>query len=631
LSGFIAILSPERDPVDPAVLDRMLEALRYRGPDGTGVWRNGSVALAHCQLALTKEAATERQPHANESGTVRVVLDGRLDNRNELAGDLRAEGVGLRDESDVELLLRAYECWGEACAAQLLGDFAFAIWDAGRQALVCARDVLGVRPLHVFARDGLVVIASEIAPLKRHPAVSREPNEGFIAELLTGQIVSHTDTVWRDISRLRPAHLLTAEQGHVTIRRYWQVDPRFEIRYRRDDEYADHLTDLIRQAVRARCRSAGPVGVMLSGGIDSSSLVGAIHDINAVNGSSPVSTFSIVSPDAAWDETPSIDAVAAMWPVASQRFSPTDEDCEYYASEAARHEYLPPYPNGVMANALFATAAERGVRVILTGLWSDEWLAGSFLHYSDLLRRGHLGGFWRHYRAQPDRLDVFRPLSMFRSSLWPLVPASTRQVIRYVLGRDGIPPWVNRSLASRVGLAERIQPAPPDVSLSTLAKTDSYGTATNGLTVHGMEAEDRSVAQFGLETRHPYGDRRIMEFGLAIPEEQRWRGPWTKFVLRNASRRWVPSMIRNRITTAGAADVLLRAVQQHVESGLWHNSVIARRNWVDLVPLRQAYNEMLIRYRASDEAYERLVFPLWLVCAVEVWARNALKERTDHD
>src|SRR6185436_20512734 len=112
----------------------------------------------------------------NESGTVRVVLDGRLDNRNELAGDLRAEGVGLRDESDVELLLRAYECWGEACAAQLLGDFAFAIWDAGRQALVCARDVLGVRPLHVFARDGLVVIASEIAPLKRHPAVSREPN-----------------------------------------------------------------------------------------------------------------------------------------------------------------------------------------------------------------------------------------------------------------------------------------------------------------------------------------------------------------------------------------------------------------------------------------------------------------------
>jgi len=270
------------------------------------------------------------------------------------------------------------------------------------------------------------------------------------------------------------------------------------------------------------------------------------------------------------------------------------------------------------------------VRVILTGLWSDEWLAGSFLHYSDLLRRGQFGRFWRHYRAQPDRQDVFRPLSMFRSSLWPLVPASTRRVIKFALGRDGIPPWVNRSFASRVGLADRIRPAPPDVSLSSLAKTDSYWMATNALTVHGMEAENRSVARFGLETRHPFGDRRIMEFGLAIPEEQRWHGQWTKFVLRNASRKWVPSLIRNRITTAGSSDVLLRAVQQHVESGLWHNSAIARRNWIDLAPLQQAYNEMLTKYRASDDGYERLVFPLWLVCAVEIWAENALKEHTHH-
>jgi len=630
LSGFVAIVAPEGRPVDPTVVDRMLEAQRQRGPDRSSVWLDRSVALGHCQLILTKEAAAERQPHANESGTVRIVLDGRLDNRDELAAALGAAGRSPRDETDAELLLRSYECWGEGCAARLLGDYAFAIWDARRQTLVCARDVLGARPLHVHARGGLIAIASEIAPLLRHPGVSREPNEGFIAELLTGQIVNRTDTVWRDISRLKPAHLLTAEQGRVTIRRYWQVDPQFEIRYRRDDEYADHLADLIRQAVRARLRSAGPVGVMLSGGLDSSSLVGAIHDMNAVNGSAPLSTFSIVSPNAAWDETPSIDAVAAMWPVASQRFRPSEADCAYYASEAARHEYLPPYPNGVMANALFTAAADRGVRVILTGLWSDEWLAGSFLHYGDLLRSGQFGRFWRHYRAQPDRLDVFRPLSMFRSSLWPLVPASTRQAIKYVLGRNGIPPWVNPWLASRVGLAERIRPAPPDVSLGTLAKTDSYGMATNGLTVHAIEAGDRSVAQFGLETRHPFGDRRIMEFGLAIPEEQRWRGPWTKFVLRNASRQWVPSLIRDRIATAGAADVLLRAVQQHVESGLWHNSVIARRNWIDLVPLRQAYNEMLTRYRASDDGYERLVFPLWLVCAVEIWARNALKEHTHH-
>jgi asparagine synthase (glutamine-hydrolysing) len=630
LSGFIAIVSPEGAPVDPVVLDRMLDALRHRGPDGTGVWRNGSVALAHCQLALTKEAATEKQPHANESGTVRVVLDGRLDNRDELAGQLRADGLGVRDESDAEFLLRAYEYWGEACAARLLGDFAFAIWDGASQTLVCARDVLGIRPLYVHARDGFIAVASEIAPLLRHPAVRREPNEGFIAELLTGQIVNHTDTVWRDISRLRPAHLLTVRQGRVTVRRYWQIDPQVEIRYRRDDDYAEHLADLIRQAVRARCRSAGPVGVMLSGGIDSSSIVGAIHDTNAVNGSAPLSTFSIVSPEDAWDESPSVDAVAAMWPVSSQRFRAYEGDCAFYASEAAHCEDLPPYPNGTMAHPLFAAAANSGVRVLLTGIWSDEWFTGSFLQYADLLRRGHLGRFWRHYAAQPNRQDVFGPLSMFRSAFWPLVPPSARKTIKYVLGRDGIPPWVNRSLVSRLGLADRIRPAPPEVSLSTLAKTESYRMATNGLSVHATEAEARSVARFGLETRHPFGDRRIMEFGLAIPDEQRWHGPWTKFVLRNASRRWVPSLVGDRLTLAGASDVLLRAVQQHVESGLWDNSVVVRRNWIDLVPLRRAYNDMLTRYRASDDRYERLVFPLWLVCAVEVWARNALKEHHQH-
>lgn len=628
MSGILAIVAPDGDRVDTRLVERMLEAERQRGPDRIGVWVDRGVALAQCHLVVTAEATSERQPHANESGTVCLVLDGRLDEREELAAALRGAGRILRDDTDAELLLRAYEEWGDGCAPRLSGDFAFAIWDARRRTLICARDVLGARPLYTHARPGVTAVASEIAPLLRHPAVWREPNEGFIAECLAGQIVSRSDTVWRDISRLEPAHLLTAEQGRVRVRRYWQIDPRPEIRYRRDDEYAEHFADLLRKAVRPRLRSSSPVGVMLSGGLDSSSVVGAIHEMHAVNGRGRLPTFSLVSPGASWDETESIDAVTAMWPVSSHRFAPFEPDCAHFASEAARLGDLPPYPNGLMAHSLFTAACERGVRVLLTGLWSDEWLTGSYLHYADLLRRGQFGRFWRHYTAQSAHRDGFRPPSMFRSSIWPLVPEPARQAIKHLLGRDGIPSWVNRSLASSVGLADRIRPVPPDVSFDSLAKTDSYRMATCGLSVHATEAENRSVSRFGLETRHPFGDRRIMEFGLAIPEEQRWRGSFTKFVLRNAARPWVPSSIRERITNAGASPVVLRAVQQQVEGGLWHNSVVERRGWIHVARLRRAYDEMLARYRAADDGYERLTFPLWLVCAVEIWARNSLEENT---
>lgn len=628
MSGFIAILAPQGDPVDSVLVHRMLEAQRDRGPACSGVWLDGPVALAHCHFAVTNEAAAGHQPHANEAGTVCLVLDGRLDNRDELAGSLGAAGHSLRDDTDAELLLRCYECWGEACAARLLGDFAFAIWDARRRALICARDVLGIRPLYLHTRGELTAVASEIAPLLQHPSVRREPNEGFIAELLAGHVVHRTDTVWRDIARLAPAHVLTAEHGRVSTRRYWQIDPRFEIRYRRDEEYAEHLADLLKRSVRARLRGAGPLGVMLSGGLDSASLVGVLHDMKAVNGSGPLPTFSIVSPNAGWDETPSIDAVAAMWPISSRRFPPDEADCAYFASESARYEDLPPYPTSVMATGLFTAAADAGVHVLLTGLWSDEWLAGSSLHYADLLRTGQVGQFWRHFTAQPARHDVFRPASLFKASIWPCLPSPVRHGVKRLLGRDGVPAWVTRGFASAVGLGDRIRPVPPDVSLSALAKTDSHRLATGGLAVHVTEADNRWVSHFGIDARHPFGDRRIMEFGLAIPEDQRWRGPYTKLVLRHAARPWVPALIRERFTYGSASTVALAAVQRHVESGLWHNSVVARRNWIDLEPLRRAYNEMLARHRASDDGYERFVFPLWLVCAVEIWARNALKEDT---
>lgn len=629
MSGIVGIVAPDGDTVDRFIVERMLQAQRYRGPDRLGVWLDGSVALGHCQLAVTPEAVSEEQPLANEGRTVWVVLDGRLDNRSELTEALRAMGQTPRTLADADVLLCAYEAWGSDCVEKLLGDFAFAIWDGERRALVCARDVLGSRPLYVHQRDGLTAVASEIAPLFAHPSVRREPNDGFVAECLSGQMVHRTETVWRDINRLEPGHVLTVARGKTSVRRYWQPDPGFEIRYARDEEYGEHLADLVRTALRARLRTSGPLGVMLSGGLDSSSIVGAMHQMGAVNGFGPVPTYSIVGPGEEWDETTFIDAVAAKWPLRSRRFPTFHPPPGHFAAEAIRVQDLAPYPNGEMANTLFQAASDDGVRVLLTGSWSDSWLTGSYQYYADLAGSLRVGDLWRHLNAQPDRLDTFRPRSMFRSMVWPLLPRPVRQAVKWTLGRDGVARWVTKRLAESVDLRGRLGPAAPEISFPTRAKADSYRMAFSGVTLHGSEAHERSAAQFGIDTRHPFGDRRILEFGLAIPEEQRWRGPLTKFVLRTAARDWLPPVTQQRTTYGAASGVLCRTVRDLVASGLWQNPVMARRGWVDMDALTSAFNKMTALYTAGDERYDDLASRLWLVCAVELWACHVLEEKRD--
>jgi asparagine synthase (glutamine-hydrolysing) len=590
---------------------------------------NGFLAIAtpdgECTLAVTPEDRAGDRMCANPANTVRVALDGRLDNRDELIAAFAGDGRPVSGDGDAEIVLRAYDTWGDACAAHLRGDFAFALWDARRGALVCGRDILGSRPLYVHARGGTIAAASEIAPLLRTPGVSREPNEALLAECLNGNIVDRTATVWRDIDRLPPAHVLVAERGRVETRGYWQPDPRREIRYRTDDEYGEHLADLLRAAIRRRMSRHAPVGVMLSGGLDSSSIVAALHDLALAGADRPLPTYSLTTRGEPWDEVEYLDAVTARYPVISERRRHFEAPAEYYAAKTIAYQDLPPFPNGVMADSILSAAADAGHRVLLTGLWSDEWLGGSFLHYADLIEQRRFRDAWRLFRAQSDRADAFRPTSLFRSSIWPLVPPSAREAIKGVLGRDGVAPWVTRAFASRVDLPSRLRPAPPPIQLATRAKTESWSSAMGGLSIRATEEERRTTAAFGIETRHPFGDRSILEFGLALPENQRWRGQLAKPVLRHAGRAWLPPLVLERSTVTGAASVIGRAVERQFAAGLWDNASTVRRGWVNRPALLESFDEMQGGRTRRDGA-QALAFPLWLACSVELFARHVLEE-----
>ncbi len=600
----------------------MLAAQAQRGGDGIGTWTDGrGVALGECHAAVTNEGALERQPHVDDAGTLRVVFDGRIDNREELQSMLAAAGRQPRDVTDVELVLHSYAHWGAGCAGYLLGDFAFVIWDARTRSIVAARDVLGLRPLYFFTSDRLIAIASELAPLLRHPRLAARPNEGFLAECLAGQIRHRSDTVWRDVVRLQPAHVLVWKDGRTTIRPYWQPERTSTLRHKTDNDYGEHLADLLCRSTRARLRCAGRFGLMLSGGLDSSSVLGAVQQVTRECGD-PVRTYSLCSPGEGWDESEYLDHATSRWAVSSRRLSPHPADLSYFSSQVTRFADLPNYPTAAMARSLFAAAAADGARVLLTGIWSDEWFTGSGLYYADLLKRMRLRRLWHHHRAQSGDPDAFRPLSLFRSAAWPLVPWGAREAIKRALGRDGVPTWIDRSFARRVDLTSRIRAPRPDVPLRTLAKTDTFANASSGGCLHTTEYEQRGASELGIETRHPFADRRILEFALAIPDEQRWRGRHTKFVVRTAARDWVPQPVLQRVAFPSAASVVFAAIRGLFETSSPCDFVVARRGWVDAPALGREYRVMADRYAAGDHNYEQMTSPLWLVSAVELWARE---------
>jgi asparagine synthase (glutamine-hydrolysing) len=272
MSGSVGVLHRYGRPATAAALEPMLAAALHRGPDGSSVRVDGPIAMAHQHMATTIEAAREEQPIADGLGRL-LVFDGRID---EYDGATVGNGWPT---SDAALVLSAWNAWGERCLSRLAGDFAFALWDLRDRSLFCARDPLGVQPFYYAERPDLFVWGRELGQVLAHPAVDRTPDEGYAAELLTVYVRSEQATLYRGVRRLPPGHALLVDARGIRVFPYWDIDLAREIRYRRDDEYADHFRAAFEEAVKCRLRGTGPIACHMSGGLDSSSIVVVAADL----------------------------------------------------------------------------------------------------------------------------------------------------------------------------------------------------------------------------------------------------------------------------------------------------------------------------------------------------------------
>jgi asparagine synthase (glutamine-hydrolysing) len=626
VSGIAGLLAASGGIAESRILRRMLAALAHRGPDGEDEWASGPVALGHRAFWTTPEARSEGQPWRDAAGLLAVVMDGRIDNRGELGDSLRAQGYRPRAEHDPELVLRAYECWGENFVRELVGDFAIALWDGKTRRLVCARDPLGVKPLYYHADASMFRFGSEPQAILADSRVARIADEGMVAEMLAGYLVSREDTLWTGLKRVPPAHTLTMDARGMRLARYWPPAVLADVRYASDADYALHFRAVLEEAVRGRLRAVGPVASHLSGGVDSSSVV-ALAQRLLQSGSPPTTleAFTQTFPALPRDERPFAEEVASRCGTKWHGVMPDAPGPSYYEAQARRYLDFPDYPNGAAGSAAISRlAASNGCRVMLTGVWGNAFLEGSSAHLADSVRAGRLLEALRCARADSSLLRGEGPaLALFNGGVRPLVPARIRRALSPLLRRSVVPAFVPAAFARRVGLRDRLRVPEWAPSYATFAQRGVYGSALTAWNIHAGEITERGAAVFGIEERHPFTDRRLVEFCLALPEEQRWRGTTLKFVLREAMRGLVPESVRVKSEQPDLSFLHMEALGAAGGERIFGNLRIAEPGWVEPGPALAMYRRAVALMADGDPRYAELVGPLWTMHGLDLWWRAA--------
>lgn len=597
-----------------------MSALAHRGPDGSHVHLDGPTGLGHAALHTTPDSSPAAQPLAGENGLHWITFDGRLDNRDEILDALDAPGD--RGAADARLVLAAYAQWGEGAIERLIGDFAFALWDAPNRRLVCARDALGIRPFYYHLDEDLFCCASELQALLAVDEVRARvrPNEGYLAEHLAVRPTQLEETVLGGLLRLPAAHLLVVEPARARTRRYWEPAA-LDLSCRTDGEYAERFLDVLDRAVACRLRAPAPVGAHLSGGLDSSSVVALAASRPAADPALPLETLSLEFPGKPYDEREYIDAMIGHAGVRAHLLRGGDLDRGLLTTSAERSRDLPDAPTGeAMLQPLVNAARARGIRVILTGLGGDVWLQGSAFYYADLIRCGR----WRTLvellrAASPDTPVDRSPGMVLAAGVRPLLPLVARRAARRLLGRTLVPSWIEPSFARQVGLDDRLRPPDPSPWRGSYARADVRRQLESGWEALMKEQLGRGAAACGVEYRHPFYDRRLVEFALALPEEQRQRADVGKVVLRRALAGRLPEVVRRRTSKVHYSELYFEALEALGGEACFSNMAIAGLGWVRGDRVHRLYREAATFARAGDTRYEVQMIPLWAIWSVERW------------
>jgi asparagine synthase (glutamine-hydrolysing) len=561
MCGICGIAIPKRlnRHVSASRLVAMRDTLSHRGPDDEGLYLDAGVGLGHRRLSIV-DLGGGRQPMANEDGRVWIVFNGEIYNHRDLRPELEERGHQYRTASDTETIIHLYEERGERAVERLSGMFSFAVWDSARRELLLARDRLGIKPLYyALDDDGTLYFASEIKALIEARAVAPEINYSALPDYLANHAPSGEQTLFSGFKRLLPGHTLTWRDGRIEVRKYWDLSFAQNGHPVLSDRGAiEQWTELFFDAVRSHLMADVPLGVFLSGGIDSSAIAAVMSGMSR----EPIKTFSVGFAEREANELGYARTVARAFNTDHHEVIVSPEDFFAVMPKLIWHEDEPLGHPASVPLYFVSELAARHVKVVLTGEGSDELMAGYYRYWKTVynLSLGALYYGWAPEalrRAARDGIDRLPIGSALRHKLSRTFLARTPDVESLYLDNFAVfsleqqlrllTPEAKR----RAGAASRMDPYA--ASRRRLAQSDATTTlnrllyADTKTYLHEllMKQDQMSMAA-SLESRVPFLDHRLVEFTARLPERMKLRRLTTKYILRQSMKKVLPEPILTR-------------------------------------------------------------------------------------
>jgi len=622
----IALSTSSGRHVAKDVLERMRDVMTHRGPDDAGVFIDNNIGLGHRRLSIV-DVAAGHQPMTNEDGSLRITYNGEIYNHADYRKELEERGHVYTTHCDTETILHLYEEYGAACVDFLRGMFAFAIWDGQKKELFAARDRLGVKPLYyAHLADGSLYFASEIKAIFQAGAVQPTLNYPALPDYLANHATSGEDTLYRGIKRLLPGHTLTWRDGKIEIRKYWDVSfSKFETNGKSDADYVAEWSELFRTSVRLRLMADVPLGMFLSGGIDSS----AIAAVMSTMVDEPIKTFSVAFAEREANELAYARLVAAAYKTDHHEVVVSPEEFFQALPRLVWHEDEPLAHPSSVALYFVSLLASQHVKVVLTGEGSDELLAG-YGRYRKTILNLQLGSRYRSLTPSFVRGAVRSsisglPTSRIRQKLLRSFLSVAPDIESIYFDNFAVFPLTTQADLLSSEALEQVRCANPYVGVRhALDQTDAESLldrllyADIKIYLHEllMKQDQMSMAT-SVESRVPFLDHKLVEFTCSLPERLKLRGGTTKYILRESMKNVLPEPILSRSKMGFPVPI-----------GTWfrgpYRSIIDEYVLSERATSRGVFNANVVReiVRRHQEGGENHDERLWSLVNFEIWQRQ---------
>lgn len=562
MCGICGIINLDQKPVEAKILEAMNDSLSHRGPDDHGSWVKDGIGLAQRRLSILDLSPLGRQPMFYANKNLAIVFNGEIYNYIEVREELRKLGYKFRSETDTEVILAAYREWGTDCLGKFNGMWAFVMYDRRKKLIFAARDRMGVKPFYYLYDKKKFLFASEIKAILTHPEVKALPNEKIVWDYLISGLTDHSEqTFFKCIKELRGGYYLILRKKKLEIRKYWDLDPAKKPGNLSDFELQAKFQELFFDSVRLRLRSDVPIGTCLSGGLDSSAIVCVINDFLKKEGKIVQigqwqKTFSAAYDDKKYkgcDERKYIDEVIHKTKAKSYLVFPSGKKLVDEIEEVIYHQDYPFCSTSIYAQwNVFRLARQNGVKVMLDGQGSDELMAGYHpyfgIYFSELLKEFNMPRLIyeammckrKHGKKFIAKIlkDLFLGLarrgilgavaSRFMQNKWPEYDVF-------------LPEWRNKFKSHTF-----------DRPTGDFLKDASHNHLKYSITSL-LRYEDRDSMAFGIESRVPFLDYRLVEFVYSLANNQKIRQGETKWIMRQSLKGVLPNKIRTRQDKIGFA------------------------------------------------------------------------------